>query len=296
MKNLLTATLAVVLLAGCSADDPGMLLPERTLEVQRLTDNDVFDANPVFSADGAWIYYESDQTGDRELWRLPVDGGPAVRLTHHRAFDSAPDPLPDGSGVVFESDRTGTKDIWLLELGAPAPVALTSGPDMDGSPAVSPDGSRVVFESNRGKAVGADLWLVALADGGLRRLTTTPEGVYVRTADWSPDGGYIVFESNISGASALQVVPAAGGSLFQVTSNAGYEGHPAWSPDGDTIACESSRSGAMEIHLVPAAGGALVRLTDSGGFWPQWSPDGRTIVYGVPTATDPEVGMVKIER
>ncbi|MCP4572338.1 MAG: hypothetical protein GY838_08285 [bacterium] len=290
-----TVLLAATLLAGCGSDGgSGTTVPVPTLEVRRLTENDVFDANPVFSADGAMIYYESDQTGNREIWRLPAAGGEPEQLTDHRAFDSAPDPLPDGSGVVFESDRAGAKDIWLLATGASAPVALTSGLDEDGSPAVSPDGTSVVFESNRDKTGGSDLWIVNLADRELRRVTTTPSGVYVRTADWSPDGQHLIFESNALGASALVVIPATGGDMVQITPDAGYEGHPAWSPDGDLVAFESSRSGTMEIFLVSAEGGELVRVTDQGGFWPQWSPDGLTIVYGVPTATAPEVGMVKI--
>jgi TolB protein len=266
-----------------------------TLEVQRLTENEAFDANPVFTTDGAWIYFESDRTGDHEIWRLPADGGVAEQITRNRAFDSAPDPLP-GGGVVFESDRAGAKDIWLLAPGADAPVPLTSGPDEDGSPAVSPDGTRVVFESNRGKAAGADLWLVDLDDLELHRVTHTPSGVYVRTADWSPDGKRLVFESNVSGGSALHIVSAEGGELDMLMAFEGYEGHPAWSPDGELVAFESTRGGTMEIHLVPADGGTPEQLTDSGGYWPQWSPDGRVIVYGLPTATEPEVGTVKILR
>lgn len=294
---LIPVLLLPMMLAGCGSEGtPGTAPGAPTVEVLRLTRNEFFDANPVYSADGAWIYYESDQTGDHELWRLPASGGEPERLTHNRAFDSAPDPLPDGGGVVFESDRAGSKDIWLLATDATAPVALTAGPDEDGSPAVSPDGAQVVFESNRGKSPGSDLWLVDLSDLRLQRLTTTPDGVYVRTADWSPDGSHIVFESNVSGGSALQVIPAEGGDLFQITPYGGYEGHPAWSPDGDLIACESSRSGTMEIHLIPADGGTMEQLTDSGGYWPQWAPDGGTIVYGIPTATAPEVGTVKIIR
>lgn len=284
------------ILAGCGADETGAPAPTPSLEIRQLTENAYFDANPVFSADGAWIYYESDQTGDRELWRLAAAGGTPQRLTFHRGFDSSPDPLPDGSGVVFESDRAGTKDIWLLPVdpeGA-APTRLTAGDSEDGSPAVSPDGDRVVFESNRDKASGSDLWVLRLADGRLSRLTTTPTGVYVRTADWSPDGAFVVAESNVSGASALHAIRVAGGEFRQLTPDVGYEGHPAWSPDGETIACESNRSGTMEIHLVPADGGTPAPLTRGGGFWPQWSPDGRTLVCGLPAPAAPEVGTVKL--
>ncbi len=297
MRNMVLLLSLVVVLAGCAGDDPRSPLPAPDLETRQLTDNEALEANPVYSPDGQWIVFESDRTGNHELWRLPVAGGPAEQLTDDKAFDSAPDVTPDGRGLVFESDRSGTKNIWLLDLldTAHGSVALTTGDHDDGSPAVSPLGDVVVFESNRAKNGGSDLWLVALAGGEPLRLTTTPAGTYVRTADWSPDGERLVFEANFEGAPALYTMAAGGGAMIRITTLAGYEGHPAWSPDGLIIACESTLSGTMEIHLVPADGGAMEQLTVGGGFWPQWSPDGYTIVYGVTDGAQPEVWTVKFE-
>ena len=38
---------------------------------------------PMWSADGRWIYYSSEQGAGRDIWRIRVDGGSAERLTMH---------------------------------------------------------------------------------------------------------------------------------------------------------------------------------------------------------------------
>ncbi len=54
---------------------------------------------------------------------------------------------------------------------------------------------------------------------------------------------------------------------------------PRWSPDGSLIAYSSMRADAG-IVVVPVSGGSSERLTD-GEFdaWPDWSPDGGTMVF-----------------
>lgn len=51
-----------------------------------------FSSNiPTWSRDGRWIYFSSDRSGQREIWRMPTQGGAAEQITR------------DGGGVVLES-------------------------------------------------------------------------------------------------------------------------------------------------------------------------------------------------
>jgi Tol biopolymer transport system component len=84
-------------------------------EPVQLTDDDPFDWNPVWSADGH-VYFSSDRGGSMNLWRVPVDertgraSGPPQPITTpapyamHLAFSR------DGRRAVFVS-RTGTSHI-----------------------------------------------------------------------------------------------------------------------------------------------------------------------------------------
>jgi hypothetical protein len=51
-------------------------------------------ASPVWSADGEWLYFESDRSGEKRLWRVPATGGEARPVTP-----------PSDSWYVFSSDK-----------------------------------------------------------------------------------------------------------------------------------------------------------------------------------------------
>ncbi len=292
------ALAALAMTAGCGGGSDPASAPDAARAKQLTATEEVYEANPACAPSGNGIVFESDATGNREIWLLPGDGSSARQLTSHEAEDTAPCWLPDGSGIVFESTRSGTKSIWYLDLSAPGaqPVQITDDQGEDGSPDVSPDGALVVYESNRGGPSGLDLWVSPVGGGTPVRLTVSVDGSYDRTADWSPDGKHIVFESDRKdGASALYIVPSKGGNLVRLTPVSGYEGHPAWSPDGGRVAYESDTGGTMEIWCVDADGSDARALTDEGGYWPCWNHAGDRIVYCNWDARSPNVWEIAVQ-
>lgn len=275
--------LAAVALTGCSGSDSGQdpIVP-RVPVSEQLTDSAYLQGNPIVSPDGNWVLFESDVAGDMNIYRVQLAGGEPEQLTSDPGFDSSPCWYGSGDDIVFESERSGHKHLYRLSLDEPGavPVALTAGDYDDASPMVSHDGTSIVFESNREKGWGADLWVLPTAGGLIARVTVTDDGVYNRTADWSPDDDQIVYESDRGGYSALWVQTVGADDAVRVTPESGYEGHPAWSPDGKLIAYESTRTGQSEIWFVPATGGTAVQVTNQGGYWPRFTPDGTGIVYG----------------
>ena len=293
-------TIFIMALSGCAdfePEAPGK--SDRVPLVMQLTANhEVFEANPAFSPDGNWILYESDVTGNRDLWMIPATGGEPRQLTSYKGFDTAPFWSPDGTKIVFESDRTGFKNIWIIDLNSPGsdPVPMTSGAWDDADPVWSPDGNWVAYESTREKGMGTDLWMSPVAGGPATRLTNSGSGIYLRTADWSPDGTHLVCESNFEDdGSALYTLSVEGGSLTRISPLFGYQGHPAWSPDGEEIVFESTVTGVMEIFVIPSAGGEAFQVTTGGGFWPRWSPGGDFIVYCVFGASEPNIWIVEVD-
>jgi dipeptidyl aminopeptidase/acylaminoacyl peptidase len=109
-----------------------------------------------------------------------------------------------------------------------------------GTPALSPDGKNVAYtvsvydmEENRGNG---DVWIVPLAGGTPRRLTTN------RASDgapaWSPDGKRIAFTSrrDEDKVNQLYVISVDGGEPERVTEMPLAVSNPTWLPDGKRVA------------------------------------------------------------
>ncbi len=176
---------------------------------------------------------------------------------------------------------------------------------------LSPDGTHVAYtvshvNAEEDKEYSA-IWLLALAAGDTRQLTS---GTAVDAGPcWSPDGRQIAFMSTRQEKAQLYVIPVDGGEARQLTHfKQGVGGKPVWSPDGKHIAftavpVEEPRPAdkpyrvsrhvyrfnemeylddvVQDIYVIPAAGGEPRRVTHDG--WmnanPQWSPDGKSLLY-----------------
>jgi Tol biopolymer transport system component len=157
------------------------LLDPESGEERALTDTKEFwDSTPSVSADGESVLFESNRSGDFELYRMPIEGGEAERLTESAGIESAAKESPDGKQIAFVSDRDGDFEIYVMDADGSNVRQLTSNAERDGCPQWSPDGRRLVFYSERD---GDPEIYVMNADGSdQRRLTTSPGRDQV--ADW----------------------------------------------------------------------------------------------------------------
>lgn len=97
--------------------------------VSRLTFDATPDANsfghyvnaPTWSPDGTQLVFDSDRSGNREIWVVNADGTGLRNLTDDAATDMEPTWSPDGSTITWTSSRSGEDDIWSM----PAPPATT---------------------------------------------------------------------------------------------------------------------------------------------------------------------------
>jgi hypothetical protein len=108
-----------------------------------------------------------------------------------------------------------------------------------------------------------------------------------RHPTWTPDGQWVIFESNRSGIYHLYRVPAAGGTEEQLSFGSVHEYHPNISTDGTKIVfvrseCNPSDCSLSTLWVMPVGGGTATQLLDYDGHlnWhPAWSPDGQYVYY-----------------
>ena len=193
-----------------------------------------------------------------QLWLRPIDGDTAVQLTDGAGYDYQPDVSPDGRSIVFATYHHDAIELHLLDLTTGTRRALTSNGGVNLEPRWSHDGRRIVWVSTQfGKR-----WHLFVADvqggalAGARRITADVKSDLPRYY-------YSIWDHAIS---------------------------PAWSRDDRELVYVSNAGhiwGAGGIWRAPIPDGAGVTLAgreirDEETTWgarPDWSPDGRRIVY-----------------
>jgi Tol biopolymer transport system component len=79
---------------------------------RRLTTEASSDVQPSWSGDGRWIYFGSNRAEGWQLWKVPVDGGPALQVTRKGGFVAF--ESPDGSQVYYA--KFEAPGIWTVPV------------------------------------------------------------------------------------------------------------------------------------------------------------------------------------
>jgi TolB protein len=226
---------------------------------------------------GGKIVFDSDRSGNYDVYAMNPDGSGVTDLTNNAADDASAAWSPDGTKVAFSSGRSGNFDIWVMNADGTGLDQLTHKSAFDAFPAWSPDGTKIAFESTR--SGNYDVYSMNADGTGVVQLTKKPQTDELPT--WSPDGSLIAFDSNRGGSYDLYTIHADGSHVVQITKNAAADFEPRWSPDGATFAFVSTRSAGYQIWTIGtnAKGAAQVTADPSDNLDPTWSPDGTQLAF-----------------
>ena len=219
--------------------------------------------NPDWSPDGTQLVFAMTDGATDDLFVAAAGATEATKLldcVSPCVFLDDPAWSPDGDRIVYsrtvDRDNAGVNTLETVDV-ATGRVRVLWGPWTDQATAGarwSPDGRQIVFEMvhKTGPARDADLSGVTLSVLRLGthrtvRGLTDPE-LFAATADWSPDGRWIVYSglaTPTDTASDLFRVSARGGSPRQLThlgDVGGYAAEPTFAPDGGSIMFSGARS------------------------------------------------------
>jgi len=95
----------------------------------------------------------------------------------------------------------------------------------------------------------------------------------------SPDGRWLLYDSDLSGTSNVYRVPVSGGEPERLTRGPFDAFRGVLSPDGKELVYHSYRTGSRNLFLLPLDGGPVQQLTRSSSqhSMANWSPDGSAL-------------------
>ncbi|HSA91934.1 MAG TPA: protein kinase [Terriglobales bacterium] len=200
-------------------------------------------ADPRLSPDGKRL---AVTVGDplANIWVFDLVRGTKTRLTFDNATHNYPSWSPDGSRIAFASF---VGPFAGAGLGSSLHTKASNGTGQDelllaseqgfGSsyPEFSPDGRYLVYQRASGPT-GSSVWAVPVSGEKKPFPVAQPQSPQNAVFDQriSPDGRWLAYTSNDSGADEIYVTPfPAGGGRWQITTNGGDR--VAWRGDGKEL-------------------------------------------------------------
>ena len=117
----------------------------------RLTFDEAWDLDPIWSPDSRTIYFRSNRSGRFDLYRTPADSTSSEERLSEDDIDKQPTGVsPDGKSLFYATRGNESRsDIWALPLQPrAAPLPLLQNPYPENGGVASPDGKWMAYIAN----------------------------------------------------------------------------------------------------------------------------------------------------
>ena len=196
-----------------------------------LTQGSSQDREPVYSADGEWILFTSNRSGNLDLWEVSTKTNALRRITDNPADDWDPAFTSDGKNILWSSNRSGHLEIWMAnEDGNGARQVTNDGADAE-NPTMTRDGNWIVYYS--GYPARRGMWKIHPDGSGATRLVSGP----IVAPEVSPDGKYALYFQETPQPRVVRIADGESVPIkIRPQAFAGVVGRGRWTPDGNAIA------------------------------------------------------------
>jgi serine/threonine protein kinase/Tol biopolymer transport system component len=222
----------------------------------------------VFTATSTFFSFST------QVWQVSYPAGVVRRITNDlNGYGSISLGLTADDQTIATVQDDMTRNIFVATPGQDSARQISNGKH-EGSFSLdtTPDG-RIVFVDDTGK--GLEIWSMKL-DGSDRKQLTS-DGAIKISAAVTPDGRYIIFNSNRSGAFAIWRMDLDGNNQKQLTQNERFAYAAAASTDGNWVVYTGLRGGNWVLLKVSIDGGESTQVSDRQCGNPGISPDGKLI-------------------
>ena len=160
-------------------------------QLLKLTNNDTWDLEPVWSPDGNKIAFIGSNNENTNIFVVDARSGDIFQLTDFLSSKLYLDWSPDGSKIIFDSNDEDGRSIYLMNADGSDQEILfqTNNGAFLNNPLWSPNGTKIMFEERRTYIDGA---IYAMnSDGSVRNnltLYSDTNATVSRDPDWwSPE-------------------------------------------------------------------------------------------------------------
>ncbi len=245
-----------------------------------------------------YVMFVSNRTGSTELFLLELRSAQVSQLTDSGRGKITPATATSARVAAFASREGSSYELFTAQLSStwrtrrPVLAAinrLTVNTLEETNPTLTADGLRMAFSAN-GKIE------VMNFDGQERRELVAADNYSNVAPAISPDGKFVAFMSNRTGANELWLVNTETKQLRQLTKDSGAIGGINWSADSQRIVFTTTAtiSKLTGIALADVATGAFQVLTEAGDGEAAISPDSSRIVFTSNRSGDPELYLLTV--
>lgn len=260
------------------------------------------------------IVYDSDESGNGDIWVMDADGSNKVRLTDDPERECLPRWSPNGKRIAYcKKDNDDTFDLWIMDSDGTNQRKIYDGDCTWGFYRISwlPDGSKVYFDPGYYAGGGGmphkicwvdpdgpstqlehDLtplahpsWLYSEPD--ISRDGTKITFVHWEGHSWSYNNEIYIGDLSPEGDSVSNIV--------RLTTNSERDGHPSLAPDNSEIVWEYH----SDIWIMNVDGSNPHSLTSDFSkemaYIPSFSSNGQKIIFAASRNGYYDIWMMTID-
>jgi serine/threonine-protein kinase len=228
---------------------------------------ETFDLSP----DGRWLAFDSDRSGESQIYREQLPGGEPEQLTTDSSAKFWPRWSPDGREILHHAFVGGGRRLFLMNADGGGRVSLPAGADDERTAEWMASG-RGLYYLHEYDTPDAEVRALSRDSSGRWGRPATLLKIDALPVKQSPDGHWIAFASD----TGLMLLAAAGASSHVLVPGSYRSGglrpaYVSWAADSRTLyylALDSvDRASVWGVDPRTADRKLLVRFDDPGREW-----------------------------